>query len=290
MKIEILGFSQEQIIALGLKLDEVLLLRWFVDFKGTDRMEEHIDPSDGKAYYWVRGSKLVQDLPVLTSSIDYSMRRFNRLCEKGVLVKYNMPSKDGRKACFRINPDIYGSLVESFKDRANVQFTTLAVDDANVQNTTLPNVQNTTLPLYIDDNKISINRDSLLVDSEISKEEANKRLEFFRRRFNSIKGLTPIIRLTENRKEAILDLGRVFWPDAISLAFDKLEASDFLTGRRPGPNGRFFRAGFDWLVKTDNFARVLEGVYDNNALGSAPAYRPVSNSDFDGVKGGLEEW
>lgn len=285
MKIEILGFSQEQIIALGLKLDDVLLLRWFVDFKGTDRMEEHIG-SDGLAYYWVRSSKLVLDLPILTLSERYASRKFSRLSSLGILIHRSFLTPDGRKACYRIDSTRYRDLVASEDRLAIAQKSDMAI----AQKSDLAMTQKSDLPLYINDNKLSIYRDSLLVDSGISKEEANKRLEHFRNRFNSIKGLSPIIRLTENRKEAILDLGRVFSPDAISLTFDKLEASDFLTGRRPGPNGRFFRAGFDWLVKTDNFARILEGVYDNNTLGAAPAYRPVSNSDFDNVKGGLEVW
>ena len=42
--------------------------------------------------------------------------------------------------------------------------------------------------------------------------------------------------------------------------FKKVEASDFLTGRRSGTD---WRATFDWLIKPDNMTKVIEGNYDN---------------------------
>ena len=41
--------------------------------------------------------------------------------------------------------------------------------------------------------------------------------------------------------------------------FTKAESSDFLKGS----NSKDWRASFDWLMKDSNFAKVLEGNYDN---------------------------
>lgn len=44
--------------------------------------------------------------------------------------------------------------------------------------------------------------------------------------------------------------------------FAHVAASDFLTGRAPGRDGRPpFLASLDWLVKPENFAKVIEGKY-----------------------------
>lgn len=45
--------------------------------------------------------------------------------------------------------------------------------------------------------------------------------------------------------------------------FEKAEESDFLKGK--GPKG--WKATFDWLIKTDNMVKVLEGNYENNNKG-----------------------
>jgi predicted phage replisome organizer len=48
--------------------------------------------------------------------------------------------------------------------------------------------------------------------------------------------------------------------DTFQEAFEKVEASDFCTGK----NDRGWKADFDWLIKNDNnIVKVLEGAYDN---------------------------
>lgn len=43
--------------------------------------------------------------------------------------------------------------------------------------------------------------------------------------------------------------------------FEKVEASDFLTGRR----GSWTGCGFDWILKPANLTKIIEGNYDNKA-------------------------
>lgn len=41
--------------------------------------------------------------------------------------------------------------------------------------------------------------------------------------------------------------------------FDKVQSSDFLTGR----NGKWVGCNFDWIFKPENLTKILEGTYDN---------------------------
>jgi uncharacterized protein YdaU (DUF1376 family) len=46
--------------------------------------------------------------------------------------------------------------------------------------------------------------------------------------------------------------------------FQQCETSDFLAGRADGrPGGKPFRAGLEWIVKASNFAKIINGNYDN---------------------------
>lgn len=45
--------------------------------------------------------------------------------------------------------------------------------------------------------------------------------------------------------------------------FGKCELSDFLSGRTDGRGAKPFRVGLDWVVKASNFAKIINGNYDN---------------------------
>lgn len=53
-------------------------------------------------------------------------------------------------------------------------------------------------------------------------------------------------------------------------AMNRAASSDFLCGRRPGAKGPFF-ASFDFLTKSQNFTKLMEGNYDNRSSRGAPA-------------------
>ena len=74
--------------------------------------------------------------------------------------------------------------------------------------------------------------------------------------------LTPIKVMSDKRKkEAKARFLREFRGDMgeVRAFFRKVEASDFLCGR----NGHGWTASFDWLMKSANAIKVLEGTYDN---------------------------
>ena len=65
----------------------------------------------------------------------------------------------------------------------------------------------------------------------------------------------------KRKKEAKARFLREFRGDMgeVRAFFRKVEASDFLCGR----NGHGWTASFDWLMKSANAIKVLEGTYDN---------------------------
>lgn len=79
-------------------------------------------------------------------------------------------------------------------------------------------------------------------------------------RFNSIcASLNKVSRMTEPRRKAVQSALQAVGQEKLTELFHKAEASDFLTKR----NSSGWKAGFDWLMKPENYTKVLEGNYDN---------------------------
>ena len=77
--------------------------------------------------------------------------------------------------------------------------------------------------------------------------------------YNSIcKSLPKCQRITPKRTKAISNLLKKYSYDDILTVFDKLEASDFCSGRSTD-----WRADIDFILREDKFLSVLEGKYDN---------------------------
>ena len=83
MKYSIHGFQQESAHLLGLDNNDLLILRWLVDFSATGKMS-FIE--DGKSiYYWISYNALCNDLPILNMKKDTVYRRLKKLCNTNVL-------------------------------------------------------------------------------------------------------------------------------------------------------------------------------------------------------------
>lgn len=78
--------------------------------------------------------------------------------------------------------------------------------------------------------------------------------------FNSIcVSLNKVSGMTEPRRKAVQSALQAVGQEKLTELFRKAEASDFLTKR----NSTGWKAGFDWLMKPENYTKVLEGNYDN---------------------------
>lgn len=74
--------------------------------------------------------------------------------------------------------------------------------------------------------------------------------------------LPKVVKLTDSRKKTINARLNEHSIEDIETVFKKAEASDFLTGKKTN-----WSADFDWLMKPNNFVKVLEGNYDNKETG-----------------------
>ncbi len=66
-------------------------------------------------------------------------------------------------------------------------------------------------------------------------------------------------KLSDARKKAISARFKTYSVEDFKLMFQKAEASSFLKGK----NDRNWSATFDWMIKDANFAKILDGNYDN---------------------------
>lgn len=80
--------------------------------------------------------------------------------------------------------------------------------------------------------------------------------------FNSIcVSLNKVSGMTEQRRKAVQSALQAVGQEKLTELFRKAEASDFLTKR----NSTGWKAGFDWLLKPENYTKVLEGNYDDRS-------------------------
>ena len=80
--------------------------------------------------------------------------------------------------------------------------------------------------------------------------------------------------LSDKRKQAIRARLNTYTVEQFGEMFRKAEASSFLKGS----NNRNWQANFDWLVKDSNFAKVLDGNYDDKDYQEPK--KTNSNDDF----------
>ena len=84
-------------------------------------------------------------------------------------------------------------------------------------------------------------------------------IEYFNDKMKD-RSIKPIVSITDGTRRAdwLLARRREYGDDAIFLMIDKASESAFLNGH----NQRGFTASFDWLIRPNNFPKVLEGNYD----------------------------
>ena len=66
--------------------------------------------------------------------------------------------------------------------------------------------------------------------------------------------------------------------DDFKTVFEKAEASSFLKGS----NNRNWIANFDWLIKDENMAKVLDGNYDRPGKSNKkPGFNDIMHTQYD---------
>lgn len=91
------------------------------------------------------------------------------------------------------------------------------------------------------------------------------------------KSYPKIKSISEARRKAVRARLRTYGLGEFRTVFSKAEESDFLKGK----NERNWSATFDWIIKDSNFAKILDGNYDNK---SHSGYSSKNSSDVDKYK------
>lgn len=104
-----MGYPQRILKEYGLTLDEVMILRHFLDFVNTGKMKKV--EIEGKTFYWITYKKIIEDLPILNIKSNKSVgNKLNKLVEVGFLEKYIDKTRSGTWTYFGVG-DNYEKLI-----------------------------------------------------------------------------------------------------------------------------------------------------------------------------------
>ena len=106
-----LGFSQQIAADYGLDLNDLAILRWFVDFKESSNMRSM--EIDGDVYYWVFYEKISEELFIIKLQKSAIYKRLKKMCDCDILKKKTV-SCGGNYSYFALGEN-YEELIKSQK-------------------------------------------------------------------------------------------------------------------------------------------------------------------------------
>lgn len=107
MKYTIEGFSQEKAIEYGLDFEDLIILRWFVDFSPKMSQKQ----IDNYTYYWINYQSILKDLPILGfRSKDRLYRKLKNMTDKNILKHKGIKNKEGSFSYYAFS-DNYNKLI-----------------------------------------------------------------------------------------------------------------------------------------------------------------------------------
>lgn len=179
-------------------------------------------------------------------------KRFLLCFENGVIVikhwrMHNTLRKD------RYNPTQYQEQFAMLEVKNNSAYTEKKPDADIVATTWQPLGNQPATQRSIEKNSIDKKRE----EKEREEEKAQQIADLF----NSLcLSFSKVKVLSDSIKKEIANALAEFSESDISAAFEKAEQSSFLKGK----NERKWKASFDWLIKAENIAKVLNGNFDDS--------------------------
>ena len=167
MKYTIHGFSQ--LVAMDLKLDDrdLMILRWFIDYKDTGKRVKRI--IDGDMYYWIKYEGIREAFPIANWKKDTIYRRLKKLVSANVL-KHKAVKQAGTYSFYAIG-DNYLTLTDTTSE------INPGGSDLNPKGTEINPEQNINLLYSSIKNKNNIYsrvaHDNASIDSEVNNSKAN---------------------------------------------------------------------------------------------------------------------
>ncbi|MEE0617632.1 MAG: hypothetical protein UCP83_10105 [Intestinibacter bartlettii] len=111
MKYTMLGFSQRIAADYNLDLNDLAILRWFVDFKESGNMRSI--EIDGVIYYWVFYEKISEELFITKLQKSAIYKRLKKMCDCNILKKKTI-SLGGNYSYFTLGEN-YNELIKPLK-------------------------------------------------------------------------------------------------------------------------------------------------------------------------------
>ncbi len=193
MKFTIEGFSQQRAIELGLSVEDLVILRWFVDFWPSEKMTKM--QHDGKMYALVNYSGFIEQMPIIGCNKRTIARKFQRLVEADVLENITI-KQGGSFSVYRFGGN-YESLVFE-----NVHGCTR--NDNGV-------VQETTTGLYknVHTNTNLLNTNLINTNTPYNPPEGNECKDDFKKLLEQTMGFTP----KQSKEESEPELTKLTFDD-----------------------------------------------------------------------------
>lgn len=104
MQYSFLGFSTLKMRELNLDVKDMIILRYFVDFKDSGKMLYEI--VNGRKYYWINYRTMEEEMPHLELGKKAIMKRMHKLRDMGILDHYTK-KEGGTFSYFALGPKYY---------------------------------------------------------------------------------------------------------------------------------------------------------------------------------------
>lgn len=149
MKYTAMGFNQEKLINFGLDMKDVVILRYFIDFKGTNTMRTEI--IDDEVYYWVRYEGILKEYPILNLNNEDSIYRRLKKLVKANILKHKTIKKCGTYSYYTLGEN-YIDLISSYDKEADNQVSNIKnnsnIDENNLEDSNNPSDENMSIDGY----------------------------------------------------------------------------------------------------------------------------------------------
>lgn len=116
MKYVVMGFDQAKLIDFGLDMKDAVILRYFIDFKGTNRMRKEI--IDDEVYYWVKYEGICEEYPILNLNNEDSIYRRLKKLVKANILKHKTIKSCGTYSYYTLGEN-YIDLISGYEKEAD---------------------------------------------------------------------------------------------------------------------------------------------------------------------------
>ena len=293
MKYTVEGFSQKALIDYGLDEKDALILRYFIDFKDSGKMKMKV--INKVPYYWLKGASLLEQLPILRiNNIDVLRRRLKKMTACGILMHEHV-LEGGSYAFYSVGENYENLLVyDNINSKNNIEKSDCQISNSYVdenKNITIPECITEKSESYTEKSEVSTEKTEIMSekseysdykvgakDYSINKsinnndnnlcDESHKATEAVRvpydeiiNIFNDICTCFPKVKVRNNHRDSFIKkMYNNLGIETIKTVFYMAEESDYLSGR----NGKWLNCSFDWIIKENNYVKVLEGNYSRN--------------------------